>query len=61
MKKTDAIKAFGSPKKLAKALGLSRQGLWVWPEDLRQDQADRIRGAAIRLGLEVPEISDDVV
>ncbi len=55
MRKVDAIAAFGGITKLARAIGMTRQAIWLWPDELLQTQADRIRGAAVRLGIEVPE------
>jgi len=50
MKKTTAINFFGSTKKLADALGISRHAIYQWPEDLPQRTADEVVGAAIRTG-----------
>lgn len=51
MKTSYAIELFGGVKALADALGITRQAIYQWPEDLPQEQADRINGAALRLGL----------
>jgi len=50
MKKANAIELFGGSVALARALGVSRQLIWAWPEDLDEHQTDRVIGAAIRLG-----------
>lgn len=50
MRKEDAIEIFGSPVDLAKALGVTRQAIYQWPDKLGMDQADRVIGAAVRLG-----------
>lgn len=51
MNKRDAIRLFGSTvTELASALGLTRSAVSQWPERLRQAQADRVMGAAVRLG-----------
>lgn len=51
MTKTEAIALFGSRQQdLADAIGLSRTAITQWPERLRQDQIDRVIGAAMRLG-----------
>jgi len=50
MRKQDAIELFGSGAALARAIGVSRQLIWVWPSDLDEHQTDRVIGAAIRLG-----------
>jgi UTP--glucose-1-phosphate uridylyltransferase len=56
MTKSQAIELFGSTSALWKALGITRQGLHQWPEELAQDQIDRVTGAAIRTGrMKVPE------
>lgn len=34
MKKSEAIKKFGSQAKLAKALGISRQAVHKWPDEI---------------------------
>ena len=49
MTKREAIKKFGSVTKLAKALGISRQAVYAWPEKLPQSTEDQIRGAIIRI------------
>lgn len=54
MTKKDAIDLFGSVQVLAAALGITRQAIYQWPNDLPQDQADRIRGAAMRCGKVIP-------
>lgn len=52
MLKTEAIALFGtSAADLARALGVTRSAVSQWPEVLAQDQADRVIGAAVRLGL----------
>ena len=51
MKKQLAIKIFGeSSAELARALGVTPQAASAWPEDLPLAQADRVAGAALRLG-----------
>ena len=52
MTKTDAIRMFGGRQQdLADAIGITRSAVAQWPETLRQDQVDRVLGAAIRLGV----------
>lgn len=51
MKKNEAIELFGSVKSLAEALGITRQAIYKLPDDLPFAHADRINGAALRLGL----------
>lgn len=48
MNKASAIELFGSVTDLAVALGITRQAIYQWPDELAQDQQDRIVGAAIR-------------
>ncbi len=48
--KQQAIEAFGSGAKLGRALGLGRSAISQWPKELSQEQADRVMGAALRLG-----------
>ena len=55
MTKTQAIKMFGSVTGLAKALGIHRQAIYQWPEQLKQRTSDEVTGAAIRLEIEVPD------
>lgn len=55
MTKTDACKLFGGTQTaLARALGLGRAAISRWPEELEQDQIDRVIGAAVRLGNVAP-------
>jgi len=48
MTKTDAIRVFGTRTKLAAALGITKQAISLWPEELDTARADRVRGAALR-------------
>lgn len=49
--KSEAVALFGSPAKLAEALGLTTpQAIYAWPEQLKQYHIDRVVGAAIRTG-----------
>lgn len=50
MTKKEAAELFGNYAKLARALGITKSAISGWPDDLRQDQIDRVVGAAIRLG-----------
>ncbi|MFY2857482.1 Cro/CI family transcriptional regulator [Achromobacter xylosoxidans] len=54
MTKQDAIKAFGSGAALGRALGITRGAVSLWPTELDQARIDRVRGAALRLGKQVP-------
>lgn len=50
MTKAEAIHLFDGVPALASALGISRQAIYMWPDDLPQRTADEVRGAALRLG-----------
>jgi UTP--glucose-1-phosphate uridylyltransferase len=51
MTKTEATELFGGTQSaLAAALGVSRSAISQWPEQLSRMQADRVLGAAARLG-----------
>lgn len=51
MNKSEAIKLFGSAASMARALGVTRGNICHMPEQLCQRDADRVVGAAMRLGL----------
>lgn len=51
VRKSEAIKLFGTQTRLADALGLGRSAVSQWPDELAQRQADQVLGAALRLGL----------
>jgi transcriptional regulator with XRE-family HTH domain len=56
MTKTAAIGMFGATvTEMARALGVTRSAISQWPEVLRQEQVDRVIGAAVRLGLWRPD------
>jgi transcriptional repressor of cell division inhibition gene dicB len=55
MTKKDAIAMFTSGAALGRALGVTKAAIWQWPEELSQKQTDMVVGAAIRLGLQLPE------
>lgn len=54
MRRSDAISIFGSVPALAEAIGVTRGRIYQLPEELPQDMADRIVGAAMRLGHTLP-------
>lgn len=54
MKKTEAIKLFGTGAGLARAVGLTRGRISQWPDVLTQKQIDLVVGAALRLGKIAP-------
>ena len=51
MTKTQVIRAFGTTRKTAEALGLTTQAVYAWPETLPQSLEDKIVGAMHRLGI----------
>lgn len=51
MTKQEAIAMFGSGAALARALGLTRGAISLWPDVLDQRRADMVSGAAMRLGV----------
>jgi len=57
MTKNQAKYIFHGTKHLAEALGITRQAISQWPDELPQKTEDLIIGAAVRLGLptEIPE------
>ena len=54
MIKTQVIRAFGTIRKTAEALGLTTQAVYAWPEKLPQSLEDKIIGAMHRLGMQLP-------
>lgn len=50
MNKKAAIDLFGSVQGLADALGITRQAIYKWPDELPQRTADEVLGAAVRVG-----------
>lgn len=53
--KQEAIQIFGgSMRAVGDALGITRQAVYQWPEELPQDTSDRLLGAAMRLNLLSP-------
>jgi len=45
-----AIRLYGSKKEVAEALGISKQYLNGWGNQLTQRQSDAVLGSAVRLG-----------
>lgn len=56
MKKAAAIEQFGSIKRLATVMEISTQAISHWPDKLPLGIADRVRGAAVRVGFSVKQI-----
>lgn len=48
--KTEAAELWGSQAELGRALGLTRQAIAAWPEELNERQQNEVLGAAIRAG-----------
>ncbi len=51
MNKNQAADLFGNRTKLAAALGITKSAISQWPEELTQEQVDRVIGAAVRLSV----------
>ena len=49
MTKIEAVRKFGSVINLAKALGITRQAVYAWPEELPLRLVDESRGAVERI------------
>lgn len=43
MTKSDAVKAFGSVANLAEALGITREAIYQWPEQIPRGRAFEIK------------------
>jgi len=55
MKKEQAVSLFGtSQAAMGRALNMTRAGISRWPDDLTDVQAERVLGAALRLGKKIP-------
>lgn len=50
MTRQEAVDLFSSVAGLAAALGITPQAIYQWPDELDQERADRVTGAALRLG-----------
>lgn len=50
MFKGAAIALFGRAADLARALDVTPQAIYQWPDELDQERVDRVMGAALRLG-----------
>lgn len=61
MQKKTAIEIFGSGAALARAVGVTRGAVWLWPDVLTIRQQDEVIGAAIRLGKITPEQAKELV
>jgi transposase-like protein len=48
--RTEAIQLFGTVAEMARALDVTHQAIYAWPEQLKQYHIDRVIGAAIRTG-----------
>jgi hypothetical protein len=54
MQKAAAIALFATSAGTARALGISKSAVSQWPDPLPRSIADRVVGAAVRLGKTVP-------
>lgn len=61
MEKELAINLFGSGVALARAIGLGKSAISMWPETLTIRQQDEVIGAAIRLNKITPEQAKELV
>ena len=60
MRKREAIELFGRTQQaLADAVGVTRPAISQWPDELTQEQADRVVGAAVRLGRWPPVVQPE--
>ncbi len=55
MQKQEAIDLFGGVKKMADALSLTRQAVYLWDDDLTVSQQERVQGAYLRINAERQE------
>lgn len=61
MKKELAISIFGTGADLGRALGMTRQAIAYWPQELTIRQQDEVIGAAIRLNKISPEKAKELI
>lgn len=55
LKKTSVIAFFGNKQgNVAEALGIKQSSVSCWPDVLSSAISDRVRGACLRLGKDVP-------
>ena len=54
MTKNEAAEIFGNKTKLAAAVGVTKSAISQWPDMLTQEQEDRVIGAMVRLGIQLP-------
>ena len=50
MRKDEVIDLFGTTAEAAKAMGITRQAIYLWPQVLCLKMTDRVIGAAFRTG-----------
>ena len=57
MKKQDVINLYGGNRSLtARSIGISRQALYQWPDELSIEQQDRVVGSCLRLGTRMDQL-----
>lgn len=54
MTKQDIKRIFGSYANCGRAVGLTRQSVYSWPDPVPHCYADRVLGACVRQGISVP-------
>jgi hypothetical protein len=50
MNRRHVFQVFGGAAELARLLGIRRQAVYAWPDELPQSQVDRLIGLAYRTG-----------
>ena len=55
MNKQTAIQIFKTQSAIADALGITRSAVSQWPEELDQRTTDELIGAAMRIGIKIPD------
>lgn len=56
MRKSEAVALFGSVTAMARAMEITRQTIYAWPEELPQKTEDQIRGALLRFRVRVEKL-----
>lgn len=55
MHKREVIEHFGNVQKVADLLGVTHAAVSKWPEKLSDKVFDRVIGAAVRKGVDIPD------
>jgi hypothetical protein len=56
MRKTTAVKMFGTSSRLAMVIGISKQCISAWPDVLNPRQSNEVIGAALRMGIPIQDL-----